>query len=669
MHTDGTREAHSLYIPKRKWNMTSIRSYQKELCLVVCYWLVCSIGMVHAQGDIRDLVTDYRQEENPEVKADLSLSLEHKFRFTNRDSAMYYITEGMQIAADSDLSERYLMMGSRKASLLALMGRPQEGIQLMEQLRTYAKENGEHNFERMYAYRKGMLFEQLDMPDSAIYYLLRNKELAEPTKYMTTLTIGEIYSDIGDQALAGKYLQEALEKVRLQDKEMDHLFVLSTLIDKYESWSDYEMVSQLKEEYLKIKTDRGDDANKILGTTSHAHVTLPSVDMEKQVQNLKALIPVSQKNGDYRTHAQSVYKLVQFYNHRHKYTKAVPYLDGALASARNLGNTGIIYNLEYQSYQTYKATGNMERAFEHLEMAYALKDSLRNDHLVQTSIDLATQYETERKENEIALLKAEDEVKSLQLQRARQSRTLLGVVLIGAIGVLSLLCYLYLLSSRQKRELEDKNKIIQSALADKNILLREIHHRVKNNLQVISSILNLQSNYISDSKALEAINEGKNRVSSMALIHSTLYQNENITSIDTRTYFTDLISSLYDSYEIDQGDVELHLDIDEVLIDVDTMVPLGLVVNELVSNALKHAFKGDEVQKNLTVSLRLDDGLLELVVKDNGVGIDMESFLASDSFGNKLIQAFKQKLKAELEVKNGDGTEVRFVVSDFEIAA
>ena len=116
-------------------------------------------------------------------------------------------------------------------------------------------------------------------------------------------------------------------------------------------------------------------------------------------------------------------------------------------------------------------------------------------------------------------------------------------------------------------------------MEDKDILLREIHHRVKNNLQVVSSLLNLQSSYISDKIALEAINEGKNRVSSMALIHQNLYTEKNLTEIETKRYFEELLDQLFDSYNIDSESISLQKDIDSVLIDVYMMIQLFFITN------------------------------------------------------------------------------------------
>ena len=143
---------------------------------------------------------------------------------------------------------------------------------------------------------------------------------------------------------------------------------------------------------------------------------------------------------------------------------------------------------------------------------------------------------------------------------------------------------------RQKEEIEQKNSIISKALDEKEILLKEIHHRVKNNLHFISALLGLQTDHVSDQVALDALQEGQDRVQSMALIHQDLYQRDDLTSVNVKDYFIKLTEGLFDSYNIHTDDITLQLDIANLDLDVDTVVPIGLIVNELVSNCLKYAF-------------------------------------------------------------------------------
>lgn len=271
--------------------------------------------------------------------------------------------------------------------------------------------------------------------------------------------------------------------------------------------------------------------------------------------------------------------------------------------------------------------------------------------------ELLISYDVQEKVKTINKLYTEKEYEQLKLKNIETQKMyfLLGLIFFSILALM--LAYLLYMRNEKNKALNEKNKLITSMLNEKELLLREIHHRVKNNLQVVSSLLNLQSNYITDDVALEAINEGKNRVLSMALIHQNLYTDEYLTSIETTHYFDGLLNQLFDSYNIDEEYIKLEKDIESFLIDVDTMIPLGLITNELISNALKHAFKGRS-KGNIYFNVKTYDGSIVISTKDNGVGVDPSYFTSSRSFGNKMIQAFVNKLKAQLIVKNDNGTEV-----------
>ena len=215
----------------------------------------------------------------------------------------------------------------------------------------------------------------------------------------------------------------------------------------------------------------------------------------------------------------------------------------------------------------------------------------------------------------------------------------------------------------QQKELEHA-AIIKKSHDEKDTLLREIHHRVKNNLQVISALLTLQSRHLKDTQAKIALKEGQDRVQSMALIHKDLYQHDNLKGVNTKEYLGQLANNLVDSYKLD--DLQLSLDIDEITLDVDTMIPLGLMVNELISNALKHAFSKNE-KGHLSLSLKKKQGVLLLKIRDNGRGAVTKDLLESKSFGYSLVKSFARKLDADLIIKNDNGLSVELSIKNFQL--
>lgn len=206
---------------------------------------------------------------------------------------------------------------------------------------------------------------------------------------------------------------------------------------------------------------------------------------------------------------------------------------------------------------------------------------------------------------------------------------------------------------------------IEGSLREKEILLREIHHRVKNNLQIISSLLNLQAGFTADKKTNEILEESKNRVKSMALIHEKLYQSKNFSSLDIREFIEELIKNLFNSYGIESLAVNMELSIDNINLNADQAVYLGLIVNELVSNSLKHAFKptslddNGEQQKKIFISVQKNsDNGYSIKIGDNGCGFPENiDFKNTESLGLQLVMSLVKQLEAEIRLNNNSGTE------------
>ncbi|MDO5836257.1 MAG: PAS domain S-box protein [Methanobacterium sp.] len=197
---------------------------------------------------------------------------------------------------------------------------------------------------------------------------------------------------------------------------------------------------------------------------------------------------------------------------------------------------------------------------------------------------------------------------------------------------------------------------IEKSLKEKEMLLKEIHHRVKNNLSVISSLLNLQSNYIKDKEDLELFRESQTRAKSMALIHERLYQSQDLKRIDFSDYIKTLASDLFRTYVVDPERINLKMDLDTILLDINTSIPLGLILNELLSNAMKYAFPNDE-KGEISIKLRSKDHQYVLIVSDNGVGLPPAiDFDKIDSLGLQLVYSLTNQIDGSLELDREHGT-------------
>lgn len=205
---------------------------------------------------------------------------------------------------------------------------------------------------------------------------------------------------------------------------------------------------------------------------------------------------------------------------------------------------------------------------------------------------------------------------------------------------------------------------IRAALEEKGLLLREIHHRVKNNLQIIISLFNLQTSYVTDQNAYKALKEGQDRIKSMALIHERFYQSDGLSKIDFDDYIRRLSENLMRSFKVSNDKVSLNIHAEKISLDIDTAVPCGLIINEIVSNSLKHAFNDIphgviEIELNQTETDRF-----RLVISDNGIGMgEGFSINSSDSLGIQLIQALTDQLEGKMEIETSPGKGVKYIIN------
>ncbi len=208
------------------------------------------------------------------------------------------------------------------------------------------------------------------------------------------------------------------------------------------------------------------------------------------------------------------------------------------------------------------------------------------------------------------------------------------------------------LLQRQKIEVQ-----LRAILAEKEVLLKEIHHRVKNNLQIVSSLLQLQSHTIKDIEVLKIFRESQNRIESISLIHKNLYTAPNIGQLDVADYINNLATSLLSSYQIVPGQIGLETYIDTVNLNVDQAIACGLIVNELITNALKHAFPNQKVG-NIIISLHTINSMIEMIVQDNGIGLPNNlDWRNTDSLGLSLVyDLVTEQLEGSIQVERHQGT-------------
>lgn len=316
----------------------------------------------------------------------------------------------------------------------------------------------------------------------------------------------------------------------------------------------------------------------------------------------------------------------------------------------------------------YNQQNNHKEAYKYLEAYSNIKDSSFSKKSIEEVKELELTYEFEKQQYTDSIQNAKalailDLKQKNELQQERHVQHILIGLFVIALVFGGFAYYAYQRKKKTSRVLDEKNKIIEKALKEKQLLLKEVHHRVKNNFQIVSSLLELQTKGIEDEKALNLANEGKNRVKSMALIHQKLYQNDT-GLIDFEEYIHVLVKELSYMYASDKH-VKTHIHSENMQFDIDTAIPLGLIVNELITNAYKYAFdSATDNELNIYIN-KLNDDEYKLVVSDNGRGIDDTLDLTKvKSLGLRLVRRLTKQLQGNFLWNNHNGATFEIIFKD-----
>ena len=373
--------------------------------------------------------------------------------------------------------------------------------------------------------------------------------------------------------------------------------------------------------------------------------------------------------------------LIDFLINTHQLDQVKPLLKEHHENATVMGNKGIIATSHLMQFRLDSAQGNYLTAINQYKTYKSLQDSLYSENKNKEIARLNVEFQTEKREQQLHLNQ-----KNIQLltstNRAQKSRNEVERnSMVGGAVLLSLLLGLtynrYRLKQRTNQQLEtkqrlidQKNKSLHEVLIDKEQLLeerewmlREIHHRVKNNLQVISSMLNSQFDFLNDPTALAAIRESQNRVQVMALIHQKLYQSDNLAQINMQEYIHEIVDYLIESFDR-FNTIHPQVASVDVQFDVALATPLGLIINEAVTNSLKYAYPQNRPGTVIVTLTSVEEQTYRLIISDDGVGLPAGFDIArSNSLGLTMIRGLSKQIKGQLEITQENGVEISLLFS------
>jgi len=489
--------------------------------------------------------------------------------------------------------------------------------------------------------------------DSAAYYLDKAQELNiehDLNNWEIYINQADLYKELNDWEEVDRCYQEGYEALvaRNQPRKLGYFLYLAC---------DYYYTSGRNPELLNYFMNQLDEyqAGKPLSTAASHYPLLdflyaPPIDTT--IRRLSTALRFNRATNNIQGTNILSRTLANAYSRKKLYQNSIEVIESEI---RSMPDTIAPYygHLLYDDLQRYyKAVGNVSGAYEALLTSMDYRDQFINQRMKESTAAAQVKYETERTEKELLQKEAE-------LSSAKQRILLFGL---GGVGLLGISGLLYRSSRFRKKinsELENKNTIISKALKEKDDLLKEIHHRVKNNLQIISSLLSLQSRKSTDADTKAAIKEGRDRVRSMALIHQNLHVDKDRVSIKIEEYIPKLIEDLNRGLKPDHLDLRIDVNVEPLQMDIDDIVPIGLIINELVTNVLKYAFVGRD-EGRLIVEAGTSDSRYGIVIEDNGVGYDQRDEAKGSGLGRQLVSSFCDKLDAELIINSipSKGTKV-----------
>ena len=305
----------------------------------------------------------------------------------------------------------------------------------------------------------------------------------------------------------------------------------------------------------------------------------------------------------------------------------------------------------------YSENHQPDMAMQWLDKSVEIADTIFQRENLRQVNEMNIVYKTQSKEKENENLRMENRLEQMRSETSERQRNYLFGFLVVLLLLGVWISRLLWQKNKAYGQLEENKKALETAVEQKDTLLRELHHRVKNNLQVVTGLLDLQMARIKDEDVINALNDGKNRIRSMALIHQKLYRTDDLKSVDMQEYLEKLLQEISAGFAMPDKHIETKVTARGINLDIDVAIPLGLMVNELVTNSFKYAFQ----EKNsgiITISLEKLADKYVLKISDNGPGYDVAAKTTKATLGLRLVNMLTKQIRGSLEIHNFSGTEV-----------
>lgn len=593
---------------------------------------------------------------------------------------IFYINKAISIFRKDRNALWLSFLLTANADLLFQAGRTTEGLRLLFEALNLGKGVSRRTVEGIYWNIGRTSFRLGDYNNALKYNLLALRTAREVND--TTLQVSVINHLIASTYVKmedyGRAIPYSLEVLRMAKRYNDRDFINTESSALALEYTHTNQLSKALAILNEMKSRAGNDLEKLsvsvdfLNNLIYAKRLSQAGKYTQEVKELIARIP----RGNVKELMNAYNSLASYYSETGQVKLAYHYTELYATMAHKLNYIAGIRTAEYRYYKLVSLKGDLKSAMQHFLKEQEIKDSIENvERAYQISL-LHIENETLEKNRHIDSLTRQAQIKDSRLKR---NQLIQNVTIGGCIMLLTITGLIYsryrlkqrsnILLTRQKSEIDQKNTALQHLVTDKNelledkdrlllekdLLLKEVNHRVKNNLQIVMNLLQSQSVYMSNESAQQAILESQNRVRSIALIHDQLYKTEHITQINLSSYIKELILSLNGSLNQKINNVAIVCEIEDIALDVSQAIPVGIILNEIVTNALKYAFPNDQIG-TIKILVKRTGMFIEMQISDNGVGLPADYDLASTkTLGITLLKGLTAQLKGAFSVDSNKG--------------
>lgn len=344
------------------------------------------------------------------------------------------------------------------------------------------------------------------------------------------------------------------------------------------------------------------------------------------------------------------------------YEKAHVYSKKTKTISEKIGANDLLADAYFLLYSIFKIRKDWQNALEFHQKYVVIKDSIHDLEQKKIIKEIESKYELKDKEQEIQQLQFKNKLQKLNNEQNKlklENQNRFSIVLLFAFAVVLVASLLLFRQSKIRKQLNSKLEI---ALGEREVLIKETHHRVKNNLQIISSLLSLQVANTQDKQAKLILQESQNRITTLAMIHEKLYHTKNLKNIDIQEYVNNLLDYLAVSFAFDNKHIDCKIEVQSYIVGIDILVSCGLILNELVTNAVKYAFEEDYSENKITITGKIQEAFYSIMVADNGKGLPENiNINKANTLGFRLVKGLSKQIGGNLEIASSEnGTSIHF---------